>query len=229
MLQTERLLLRDIVATDFDAVHAYASDLEVVEFMTWGPNTEQDTRDFLERNAAQASVDPRIDYGLAVVRLEDQRMLGAVGLHMESEGAHQAMLGYCYARDAWRRGYATEAAIALMSFGFDVLGLHRIWAGCDPDNAASIRGHREARDVSGGSFSRQRAGSWCSQRHPLIRYIGRRMEERRPLKAPRPRTEPYDARSRVAVPPPWLNELQTHAGVSCAERNQGRHRAEHGP
>jgi len=139
MLQTERLLLRDIVAPDFDAVHSYASDLEVVEFMTWGPNTEQDTRDFLERNAAQASADPRIDYGLAVVRLADQRMVGTAGLHMESADAHQAMLGYCYGREAWGQGYATEVATALVSYGFDILGLDRIWAGCDSDNAGSAR------------------------------------------------------------------------------------------
>ena len=51
----------------------------------------------------------------------------------------QAGLGYCYRPDAWGRGYATEAAGTLVRFGFDVLMLHRIWAGCDPGNEASIR------------------------------------------------------------------------------------------
>jgi len=139
MLKTERLHLREITDEDFDVVHAYASDPEVVEYMNWGPNTEQDTRDFLERAQEQAKVDPRVDYGLAVVRKSGECMIGAVGLHLPSPDAHQAMLGYCYAREAWGHGYATEAANALVEFGFDVLGLRRVWAGCDPDNAGSIR------------------------------------------------------------------------------------------
>ena len=139
MLETERLRLRGITDSDFDAVHAYASDPEVVEYMTWGPSTEQDTLDFLARTQAQAAADPRIDYGLGVVRKSDELLIGAVGLHMPSQDAHQGMLGYCFARGAWGHGFATEAANALLTFGFDVLGLKRIWAGCDPDNAGSIR------------------------------------------------------------------------------------------
>jgi ribosomal-protein-alanine N-acetyltransferase len=139
ILPTERLLLREIASTDFDAVHGYASDLEVVQYMTWGPNTEQDTHDFLEQSAAQSSTDPRMDYSFAVVRREDERMMGAAGLHMKSADAHEGMLGYCYAREAWGHGYATEAARAMLTLGFDALGLHRVWAGCDPDNAGSIR------------------------------------------------------------------------------------------
>jgi len=49
------------------------------------------------------------------------------------------MLGYCYDRAAWGRGYATEAASEILDFGFDVLLLHRVWAGCDPENVASAR------------------------------------------------------------------------------------------
>jgi RimJ/RimL family protein N-acetyltransferase len=139
MLKTERLLLREIAASDFDAVHAYASDLEVVEFMTWGPNTEQDTRDFLERSVTAAAKDPRTDFALAVVRREDERMIGSAGLHLSGEGGHQAMLGYCYSPEAWGHGFATEAAEALLALGFDALGLDRIWAGCDPSNVGSIR------------------------------------------------------------------------------------------
>ena len=43
LLETERLVLREITERDFDAVHAYASDLEVVQYVPWGPNTESRT------------------------------------------------------------------------------------------------------------------------------------------------------------------------------------------
>jgi hypothetical protein len=78
MLKSERLLLREFVETDFDAVHTYATDLEVVRYMPWGPNTESDTTDFLGRSAAAAAADPRVEYGLAVVRVEDDTLLGGI-------------------------------------------------------------------------------------------------------------------------------------------------------
>lgn len=137
-LRTERLRLRDLADEDYEAVHSYASDPEVVRYMPWGPNTEQDTRDFLARAQASAAAEPRMGYELAVVTLDDDRLVGAAGLHIGPED-FQAMLGYCYHSRAWGHGYATEAARALVDFGFGVLLLHRIWAGCDTDNGASAR------------------------------------------------------------------------------------------
>ena len=49
------------------------------------------------------------------------------------------MLGYAYGRAAWGRGIATEAARVMVEMGFDVLGLRRIWAACDPENTGSRR------------------------------------------------------------------------------------------
>jgi RimJ/RimL family protein N-acetyltransferase len=49
------------------------------------------------------------------------------------------MLGYCLHQDVWSMGYGTEAARAQLEFAFQQLGLHRVWAGTDPDNAASAR------------------------------------------------------------------------------------------
>ncbi len=52
---------------------------------------------------------------------------------------HQGALGYCFAKSAWGRGIATESAREILRFGFEELGLHRVWAGCDTENAGSIR------------------------------------------------------------------------------------------
>ena len=48
-------------------------------------------------------------------------------------------MGYCLRRDAWGLGLGTEAARGLIGFGFERLGLHRIWATCDTGNARSAR------------------------------------------------------------------------------------------
>lgn len=135
-LATARLVLRDFTAADFAAVHAYATDAEVVRYMPWGPNTPADTRAFLERAAAGATARPRHAFELAVVEAAKGTVVGGVGLL--GDGV-QGMLGYCLARSAWGRGYATEAARALVAFAFAELGLQRVWARCDLENAASLR------------------------------------------------------------------------------------------
>lgn len=136
VLETDRLILRELSMDDFESVHAYGSDPEVVQFVPWGPNTEQITRDFLERNIQKAAADPRQDFIYGVVPKGDDRLVGSVGIY--SDG-HQAMLGYAYGRETWGRGYATEAALAMVGLAFDVLHLRRVWASCDPDNTASAR------------------------------------------------------------------------------------------
>jgi ribosomal-protein-alanine N-acetyltransferase len=134
-LSTGRLLLRPFRAADHAAVHAYASDPEVVRFMDYGPNTEAETAGFL----AMAMAPRAGHWPLAIVRHSDEAVLGAVDLHVESEQHRRGEMGYVLARAAWGHGYATEAAAALLEFGLTEAGLHRVSATCDPANAASAR------------------------------------------------------------------------------------------
>jgi RimJ/RimL family protein N-acetyltransferase len=139
LAETERLVLREIDEDDFDAIHGYASDPEVVQYVPWGPNTEEDTHDFIARTMTSAAAEPRLEYVFGVELREEPGMLGTVGLYLRPADPDQAMLGYAYGSPAWGRGIATEAALAVVELGFDVLGLRRIWASCDPDNTASRR------------------------------------------------------------------------------------------
>ena len=138
-LETERLVLRELAASDFAAVHAYASDPVVVRYMPWGPNSENDTWDFLGRAQELANARPRTGYELAVVRREGSELLGAIGLHLWDETKAEAMLGYCYSQASWGHGYGTEAGRVMIWLGFAKLGLERIWAGCDSNNDASVK------------------------------------------------------------------------------------------
>jgi RimJ/RimL family protein N-acetyltransferase len=137
-LLSERLKLRDFREDDVDAVHSWASDPEVVRFMSWGPNTRELTREFLQRKFAERTGDPRRTWDLAVVRRDTGQVIGSVGLRLD-EQRQQAALGYCYHQDAWGHGFATEAAREMLRFGFEELGLHRIHASADTRNGASIR------------------------------------------------------------------------------------------
>ena len=62
-------------------------------------------------------------------------MIGGISLH--DANSDNSAFGYCYSRDAWGKGYGTEAARALARIAFTELGHHRIWATCDARNHGS--------------------------------------------------------------------------------------------
>ena len=75
-LNTERLLLREFVLEDHEAVHRYAADPEVTRFMDWGPNDIEATRVFLQEAIGSADSYPRSRYPLAVVRRDLDELIG---------------------------------------------------------------------------------------------------------------------------------------------------------
>jgi|LSQX01.2.fsa_nt_gb RimJ/RimL family protein N-acetyltransferase len=137
-LLTERLELRDFGEADAEWVQAWACDPAVVRFMPWGPNTPEQTREFLQRKLAERTEEPRRTWDLAVKDRGTGRLIGSAGLRLD-EALQQAELGYCFHREAWGHGFATEAARELLRFGFEQLGLHRIHASVDSRNGASAR------------------------------------------------------------------------------------------
>jgi len=137
IIQTGRLTLRDLEETDWEAVHSYASDPEVVRYMNWGPNTEDETKKYVQRSIVSGREQPRKDYELAIVLKKDEKLIGSCGIHVSDPDNQEGWIGYCFNSKFWRQGYATETARALLRFGFSQLNLHRVFALCDPENAAS--------------------------------------------------------------------------------------------
>lgn len=138
-LATARLVLREYTTSDFAAVHAFASDPRTLEFVDWGPNSDRDTRDFLEFCRARAGEVPRRNRTLAITL--DSEVIGSIGLTVMAragkDGGREAEIGYTLRPDRWGKGYATEAAVALVDFGLSQLHLARITATCRPENTAS--------------------------------------------------------------------------------------------
>jgi ribosomal-protein-alanine N-acetyltransferase len=135
-LHTPRLLLRDFILADFQAIHAYASDPEVTRFMFYGPRDEADTAAYLQRMLQSQRERPRRIWELAVIRREDARLIGACDVTIE-ENEPAGDLGYIFAHEAWGQGYASEAARAMVDAGFAQLHLERVFATCAIDHSAS--------------------------------------------------------------------------------------------
>lgn len=135
-LMTERLIIRDMQLCDFNSIHRYGSDVEHVKYMTWGPNSEAETMDFLVKAIEKNNAIPRTSYDLAMTLKTDQRMIGGIGIYINDD-FKEAMIGWILQKEYWNNGYTTEAAKALIDYGFNILELRRIVATCDAENIAS--------------------------------------------------------------------------------------------
>ena len=134
-----RVVLRELQADDWPDVHAYASIPEVCRFQVWGPNKPDETRGFVEAAVASAGEEPRCRFALAVTLAGADRAIGMGELNVRSVRFRSAEIAYVLHPDYWGQGLATEVGRLLLSFGFQKLRLHRIFATCDPRNVASDR------------------------------------------------------------------------------------------
>jgi ribosomal-protein-alanine N-acetyltransferase len=133
------LRLRDYRPDDAEAVQRFASDPEVVEHLPFGPNELADTKAFLRRAIESAQAVPRRSFEVALTDRATGELVGGIRLGVQSDVHRDASIGYILRRDLWGKGLVTEAASALVAFGFTQLGMHRIWATCAVDNIGSRR------------------------------------------------------------------------------------------
>ncbi|MBB4571260.1 GNAT family N-acetyltransferase [Rhizobium leucaenae] len=135
---TERLILREFACEDFEAYRAYRSLPAVYRYLYCDPPSPEEIRERFD-----ASLNTRLSEDgdilrCAVVRREDDALLGQVSLKLTSRAGLQAEVGYIFNPAYVGKGYATEAAEAMITLGFDRFGFHRIFARLDTKNIGSI-------------------------------------------------------------------------------------------
>lgn len=140
-LETERLLLRPFCMDDVEAVASYSHNMQAMRFMDLPPQTWDSTRRFVAGLVEEGQPNAKGDWHFAVdLKERPGALIGAARIGVPDPGhSHEASLGYAMNSRHWGVGYATEAARRLLRFGFDELGLERIWAFAAVDNAASRR------------------------------------------------------------------------------------------
>ena len=136
-IRTARLNLREFIATDFAAVHAYSSDPRVTRYLFFGPRDEESTADYLEELLASQREQPRTRFELAVEETASGKLIGACDLSLIESNVVD--LGYMLSAEQWGMGYATEIALALVDAAFFDLRAQRVISTVDVNNAASIR------------------------------------------------------------------------------------------
>jgi RimJ/RimL family protein N-acetyltransferase len=137
-LRTARLLLRFHKQEDIPSLVRLAGAREVAATTLNIPHpyTDEDARKFLTRSEDDFRAGRSVSF--AICKLPGDELCGGAGLEI-SETHQRAELGYWIGVPYWRKGYATEAARAMLEYGFANLGLHRIHAHYFAENTASGR------------------------------------------------------------------------------------------
>jgi len=136
-LETERLILRDFVKDDWQRVLEYQSDPLYLRYYEWTERTPEAVQEFVGWFLDNEKQKPRINFQLAVTLKSNHQLIGNCGIRMDKANALQADIGYELDPKHWNYGYATEAAHAIVDFGFSSFGLHRVWSWCVADNLGS--------------------------------------------------------------------------------------------
>ncbi|HEY8523659.1 MAG TPA: GNAT family N-acetyltransferase [Acidimicrobiales bacterium] len=139
-IRTERLDLRPFVPEDHADVLAFRSRADVARYLLTGRLGPDEVRELLRKAAGRTALRREGDeLALAVVERATGRVIGDVVLVWRSADHMTGEIGYVFHPEVQGRGYATEAAQAVLALGFDQLGLHRIIGRCDARNTASAR------------------------------------------------------------------------------------------
>jgi RimJ/RimL family protein N-acetyltransferase len=137
-LRGHRLTLREFTLADAAALFHYSRLPEAARYSGWKPYTDIfEVESLLERFIGWQFATPRQNLVLAITLAG--KLIGDIGLTSSRESPPEAELGYTIDPAFWGQGYGTEAAGAIVDYGFDRAGWQRIFATCDAENVASIR------------------------------------------------------------------------------------------
>ena len=130
VMETQRLLIRPFDPADWEDLHEYLSDGQVVRFEPYNVFTADESR----MEAVRRSSDPAF---WAVCLKDGGKLIG--NLYLAGQPFDTWELGYVFNARYQGKGYATEAAACLMDHVFGRLGARRVTAMCNPHNTASWR------------------------------------------------------------------------------------------
>lgn len=137
VIQTPRLILREFLPRDADALAQVISDAETMRFYS-APFDRAGVEAWIARNIRRYERD---GHGLWAIDLkETAEMIGDCGITLqEVDGEPLPEIGYHLRRDMWGQGFATEAARACRDYGFDSLKAEFLISLIRPENVPSRR------------------------------------------------------------------------------------------
>ena len=137
ILETERLLLRHQVIEDLDDLWALYCDPEITKYIPDAPRSREEAQEELEWHMHGHPKHPEL--GLwATIHKETGEFIGRCGLlPWTIDDVNEVEVAYTIARNYWGQGLGSEAAQAILKYGFEKLHLSRMVCLIDPENKAS--------------------------------------------------------------------------------------------
>lgn len=138
ILETSRLFLREIQTEDFDDLLRMNSDPEVMKYVGDG-STRDHAQMVRELDMLMSHYTRKPGLGIwATISKDSNIFVGASGL-VHYDNTPEIEVGYRMLKEHWNNGYATEASLGLLNYGFSSLGLKKIVSSAHVDNKPSRR------------------------------------------------------------------------------------------
>ena len=132
IIKTERLLLRQFIASDLENVYKGLSDPEIIKYYGVSYKTLEDTKAQMQFFVDLEKEGTGIWW--AVCSLDNKTFYGAGGLNSLNKVHKKAEIGFWLLTEFWGQGIMTEVMPIICNYGFDNLELHRIEGLVETDN-----------------------------------------------------------------------------------------------
>lgn len=134
-IETERLLLRKFRLDDAEMMYNnWANDERVTKFLSWTPyKSMEDVRKYISLSIKSYQQDTIYHWAIVF----NEKVVGSISVMSIDEKNKLCELGYCVGYEYWGRGIVTEAMKSVISFLFNEVQFHRIFAKHDVENPAS--------------------------------------------------------------------------------------------
>jgi len=138
VLETGRLILRNLSHNDVDEVFAIRGNETTMQFIPRPiAKTKEDALAVIDMITGFTARNERINW--AITEKESDKLIGIIGYVNFKNESHRAEVGYILHHDHQRKGITHEALLAVLDYGFNVLQLHSVEAIIRPDNIASAQ------------------------------------------------------------------------------------------
>lgn len=136
ILQTERLILRQVIEQDSEDILSYLSDERVMKYYGMSPFTSlQEALD--EIDWYQSIYDAKVGIRWGISFENQDKIIGSCGFHNWDKRHHRAEIGFELSSEFWGIGIMQEALQTIIPFGFQEYKINRIQALVEPDNTSS--------------------------------------------------------------------------------------------